>query len=110
MAWHPPQRKGRPPEKLTGTFDDLTNETATGPWFSDRNFSIRARRLQTSHQLRKEKAGDLGHVEPGRDLAPEPWAPNSEPGPLRPPWLPAETSSVGVALLCGSVNEGPSCR
>lgn len=80
MAWHPPQRKGRPPEKLTGTFDDLTNETATGPWFPDRNFSIRARRLQTSHQLRKEKAGDLGHVEPGRDLAPEPWAPKLRAG------------------------------
>lgn len=110
MAWHPPQRKGRPPEKLTGTFDDLTNETATGPWFPDRNFSIRARRPQTSPQLRKEKAGDLGHVEPGGTWLQNPGPPNSEPGPLRPLWLPAETSSVGAALLCGSVNEGPSCR
>lgn len=95
MAWHPPQRKGRPPEKLTGTFDDLTNETATGPWFPDRNFSIRARRLQTSHHLRKEKVGDLGHVEPGRDLAPEPSAPN-----LRARATPA-TAAPGRDFCCG---------
>lgn len=78
VSWYPPQSKGRPPENLTVTFNDLTNTTATVPWFPDRNFSIRATRLQTSHQLRKEKVGDLGHVEPGKDLAPEPWAPQTQ--------------------------------